>query len=118
MAPAQIRQQKMAQTAYRCIQAVTVEKKEDYSNLAKSFPALVQACGLAQTIAFVRAKEKGTSYLDDLAQVMGVEEDLGKSSREAGLMKYQRLSNEAIDAATWLKRYAEALLEKDEKIKE
>lgn len=122
MAPAQIKQQKMAQTAYQCVQSVvskgTEEKKEDYSNLAKRFPALVQACGLAQTLAFVEAKQKSTDFLTDLVKVMGSKEDLVKASREVDLMKYQRLSSEAIDASTWLKRYSEALLDKDEKRRE
>jgi len=123
MSPVQTSQQKRAQLAYACVKEIESlpgtkkEAKEDYANLAKKFPALVQACGLAQTIAFVDAKEKKTSYLKHLAKVMSrnESEDLGKVSREAGLMEYQRLSIEAIEAATWLKRYSEALLEKDEK---
>ncbi len=123
MSPAQTSQQKRAQLAYACVKEieslpeVNQGAKEKYVNLAKKFPALVQACGLAQTIAFVDAKEKKTGYLKHLAKVMSSNEneDLGKASREAGLMEYQRLSFEAIEAATWLKRYSEALLEKDEK---
>jgi CRISPR-associated protein Cmr5 len=112
----------MAQIAYQCIQSVadrgTEEMKEDYSNLAKKFPALVQACGLAQTVAFVQAKQKETNYLVNLAQVMEAKEELGMASREANLMKYQLLSGDAIEAGSWLKRYAEALLEIDETKKE
>lgn len=119
MSPAQTSQQKRAQLAYACVKEIESlpEAKENYANLAKKFPALVQACGLAQTIAFVDSKEKNTNYLKHLAKVMSrnENEDLGKASREAGLMEYQRLSFEAIEAATWLKRYSEALLEKDEK---
>ena len=118
MSPAQTSQQKRAQLAYGCVREIDAMPavKEDYANLAKKFPALVQACGLAQTIAFVDAKKKKTNYLKHLAKVMSrnENEDLGKASREADLMEYQRLSFEAIEAATWLKRYSEALLEKDE----
>jgi hypothetical protein len=39
--------------------------------------------------------------------------DLGATSRNSDLMKYQRLTYEAIESATWLKRYSEALLETD-----
>jgi len=119
MSPAQTRQQKRAKIAYDCIKKVEplTDVKDDYSNLAKKFPALVQSCGLAQTIAFVEAKDKRTNYLKHLSKVMArnENEDLGTASREADLIEYQRLSYEAIEAATWLKRYSEALLEKDER---
>lgn len=123
------RQQERAQKAYKCIsprinETEKQEKKsdkdnEEYSQLAKKFPALVHNCGLAQALAFVQAKEKeenvGKAYLSHLSEVMGIkkDEDLGKISRTAKLMEYQHLTRETIEAATWLKRYSEALLEKD-----
>jgi hypothetical protein len=39
--------------------------------------------------------------------------DLGAVSRSAGLVEYQRLTREAIESGTWLKRYSEALLDDD-----
>lgn len=123
------RQQERAQKAYKCISPriketedqgkMSVKDNEEYSQLAKKFPALVHNCGLAQALAFVQAKEKdanvGKAYLSHLSEVMELEknEDLGKLSRTAKLMEYQHLTREAIEAATWLKRYSEALLEKD-----
>ena len=108
----QTRQQRRAQKAYGCVHGVT-DKQKDYAQLAKRFPALVQACGLAQAVSFVQAKEKeiGGKYLEHLSKVIETENDLAKASRESDLIKYQRLSREAIEAATWLKRYADALLE-------
>ncbi|MFB3764599.1 MAG: type III-B CRISPR module-associated protein Cmr5 [Methanotrichaceae archaeon] len=108
----QTRQQKRAQTAYECISSRKKGDK-DYSQLAKRFPALVQSCGLAQSLAFVAAKEgsTGEDYMVHLAQVMNEEGDLGALSRNSELMEYQRLTYEAIESATWLKRYSEALLE-------
>lgn len=110
----QTRQQKRAQAAYNCV-STRGEKDEGYSQLAKRFPALVQSCGLAQTLAFVMAKEgtTGRDYIAHLAQVMGETGDLGAISRNSDLMKYQRLTYEAIESATWLKRYSEALLENE-----
>jgi len=110
------RQQKRAQVAYGCVSS-RGEKDEDYSQLAKKFPALVHNCGLAQAIAFVRAKEgtTGDAYISHLAQTMGETDDIGLISRSSDLMKYQRLTREAIESATWLKRYSEALLERDRK---
>jgi CRISPR-associated protein Cmr5 len=108
------RQQKRAQKAYDCI-LTRGQKDEEYSQLAKRFPALVQSCGLAQALAFVAAKEgqTGRDYMDHLTQVMNEKGDLGESSRKSDLMKYQRLTYEAIESATWLKRYSEALLGTD-----
>ena len=106
------RQQRRAQVAYGCVSSRT-KKDEDYSQLAKKFPALVHNCGLAQAIAFVQAKEgaTGESYISHLTQTMGETGDIGNISRSADLMKYQRLTREAIESATWIKRYSEALLE-------
>jgi CRISPR-associated protein Cmr5 len=108
----QTRQQKRAHTAYECVSS-RGEKDIGYSQLAKRFPALVQSCGLAQALAFFAAKEGqiGRDYIDHLTQVMNEKMDLGESSRNLDLMKYQRLTYEAIESATWLKRYSEALLE-------
>jgi CRISPR-associated protein Cmr5 len=110
----QTRQQMRAQKAYDCILTLG-QKDEEYSKLAKRFPALVQSCGLAQALAFVAAKEgqTGRDYMNHLTQVMNEKGDLGESSRKSDLMKYQRLTYEAIESATWLKRYSEALLGTD-----
>ena len=115
----QTRQQMRAQDAYGCVSSVEKDAKkkeaEDYAQLAKKFPALVHNCGLAQAIAFVQAKEgkTGESYIAHLTKTMGEEGDIGSTSRSADMMKYQRLTREVIESATWLKRYSEALLEMD-----
>jgi CRISPR-associated protein Cmr5 len=110
----QTRQQKRAQKAYDCILS-RGKTDEEYSQLARRFPALVQSCGLAQALAFVAAKEgqTGRDYIAHISLVMNEKGDLGESSRKSDLMKYQRLTYEAIESATWLKRYSEALLETD-----
>lgn len=108
----QTRQQKRAQEAFKCISSG--EKNIDnYCQYAKKFPALVHNCGLAQAVAFLQAKD-GIAYLDDLAKVMGKKnnEEIGELSRIADLLEYQQLTLEAIESATWIKRYAEALLDK------
>ncbi|MGA9097794.1 MAG: type III-B CRISPR module-associated protein Cmr5 [Methanotrichaceae archaeon] len=111
----QTKQQKRAQAAHRCISSISEKGDDGYIQLAKKFPALVHTCGLAQATAFVQAKEEkvGKIYLAHLSKVMGLEEntELGERSRDSNLIEYQRLSFEAIESATWLKRYTEALLE-------
>lgn len=108
------RQQRRAQVAYSCISSRS-KCDDNYSQIAKKFPALVHNCGLAQAIAFVLAKEgtTGEAYIDHLTSTMGEAGDIGNISRTADMMKYQRLTREAIESATWLKRYSEALLGTD-----
>lgn len=117
----QTRQQRRAEKAYRCVSGKSSSKDaEEYLRLAKSFPALVHTCGLVQALAFVRAKDTpdrtGSTYLNHLSRVMIIDllgdTTLDDKSRKADLTEYQYLSIEAIEAATWLKRYAEALLDK------
>jgi len=116
----QTRQQKRAEKAHTCVSGKRSSgDKDDYLRLAKSFPALVHTCGLVQAMAFVHAKDTqagtGATYLSHLSQVMVVDlpetTTLEDKSRKADLIEYQYLSLEAIEAATWLKRYAEAFLD-------
>lgn len=107
------RNQIRAKIAYDAVSSSEAKDDKDYPKLAKKFPALAHNCGLAQAIAFVRAKDgnTGTVYLNHLSSVMGrSRNDLEERSHCALLPEYQRLSLEAIESASWIKRYAEALL--------
>lgn len=106
------RDQARAQRAYEKVSfQQKTEKEADYQRFSKSFPALIHTNGLAQALAFGQAKAPA-SYLADLAYVIGVTspDDLAHQARTASLPLYQRLSRDTLAAATWLKRYAEALL--------
>jgi CRISPR-associated protein Cmr5 len=89
---------------------------EKYASFARSFPSLVHSCGLAQAIAFARAKDHG-QYLEDLAGVLkkighdetSSTEGLERATRESPVPAYVRLSRNALQAAGWLKRYVEAV---------
>ena len=113
------RSQQLAQAAYDRI-AEHDELHDDYVNFAKKFPALIHTCGLAQSVAFALAK-KHEKYIEDLAAVLAASERREASSttvfqqqtRESSLGEYLRLSRNAIDAASWLKRYVEAAGEAD-----
>lgn len=112
--------QKMAQAAYASVRKrVDSENKdlpEKYASFARSFPSLVHSCGLAQAVAFARAKDHG-QYLDDLADVLkrighaesGSAEGLERATREQPVPAYVRLSRNTLQAAGWLKRYVEAV---------
>lgn len=115
------RSQKLAQEAYPRVQArfptpvkeLSKDQKE-YRSFAKKFPALIHTCGLAQAVAFADAK-KHDDYLKDLAAVLfgssepALLQRLHQESRESQLANYMRLSRNALSAASWLKRYVEAV---------
>src|SRR5205085_3284793 len=67
------RGQKMAQEAFACVQARGAVT-EEYRSFAREFPTLVHQCGVAQAVAFARAKapksEAHRHYSDDLAAVL------------------------------------------------
>jgi CRISPR-associated protein Cmr5 len=112
--PLLTRQQQRAKTAFDCVSSYS-GNLEDYKRLAKRFPALVNTCGLAQACAFVLAKEgvTGREYLSHLQKVMALSStaDLAELSRTSQMVDYQRLSREATESGSWLKRYAEAFIE-------
>lgn len=111
--------QKMALEAYARVQRhadpETRRLSEKYETFARSFPALVHTCGLAQAVAFGMAKDH-TAYLADLAAVLNKAghreaaslDALQRAIREQPVSAYMRLSRNALNAAGWLKRYAEA----------
>jgi CRISPR-associated protein Cmr5 len=113
------RSQRLAQAAYERIAKHTDsgQKKPDkeYVTFAKKFPALIHTCGLAQAVAFARAK-KQANYIADLTDVLRAadhsemtgQDPLDRHARTQQLTGYLRLSRDAINAASWLKRYVEA----------
>jgi len=110
------REQERAQRAYAKVSAhQNTGEEAEYKRFSKSFPALLHTCGLAQAIAYGQAKAQ-QSYMSDLAYVVGQAnvEELARAAREAPLPLYQKHSRDTLAAATWLKRYAEALLKGDD----
>jgi CRISPR/Cas system CMR-associated protein Cmr5 small subunit len=91
-----------------------LQMENEYSKLAKQFPALVHTSGLVQAVAHIAAKDRGATnnYLIHLMRVMK-EEEIVEQSRTTTLLSYQRLTREAIESASWLKRYSEALIGDD-----
>jgi len=117
----QTRSQRMAQAAFDRVDARKRQGSfRDYVIFARRFPALLHSCGLAQAVAFARAKEQN-AYLSDLVGVLrvaghgeiGSGEQLDKRARDAAVGEYFRLTRDALRAAEWLKRYAEALSEEE-----
>jgi CRISPR-associated protein Cmr5 len=106
--------QKMAQAAYERIRRR--QPTREFASVARSFPSLVHSCGLAQAIAFGQAKGH-SDYLEDLAVVLNTlghseaasPDHLERATREHTILAYVRLSRDTLQAATWLKRYVEAV---------
>ncbi len=122
------RDQQRAQMAFSAIEDYagrSEEEKEKYKSLILGLPALIHDCGLCQTVAFLQAKAtaKGGIHhrgvLNDLCGMLlqGPEDTkydrLGAEVRKAELPRYQQLSMDALRAAEYLKRFAEAFLSGD-----
>ena len=112
-----IRSQKYAQRAYGLIQKVKDDNKQvkEYRTLALNFPTMILQSGLAQAIGFLQAKgkEEHLLLLAHIAELLGENKDsLHKKILEADLPHYQLLTRKAIEAASSLKRYTQALLPK------
>ena len=112
-----IRSQKYAQRALGLIQKVKEENKKvkEYRTLALNFPTMILQSGLAQAIGFLQAKgkEEHLLLLAHIAELLEENESsLHKKILEADLSHYQLLTRKAIEAASSLKRYTQALLPK------
>lgn len=112
-----IRSQKYAQRAFGLIQKVKDSNKQvkEYRTLALNFPTMILQSGLAQAIGFLQAKgkEEHLLLLAHIAELLKENKDgLHKKILEADLSHYQLLSRQALEAASSLKRYTQALLPK------
>ena len=112
-----IRSQKYAQRAFGLIQKVKDSNKQvkEYRTLVLNFPTMILQSGLAQAIGFLQAKgkEEHLLLLAHIAELWGENKDgLHKKILEADLSHYQLLSRQALEAASSLKRYTQALLPK------
>ena len=102
-----------AQIAHKFVSGLVSEGKAgEYSSFSKSFPAVINNCGLAQAIAFGFAKKPPLDYMRHLAIVAGFKDQdaMADGCRNADVAEYLRLTRQTLKAATWLKRYSEALL--------
>ena len=112
-----LRSQKYAQHALGLIQKVKDDNKQvkEYRTLALNFPTMILQSGLAQAIGFLQAKgkEEHLLLLAHIAELLEENENsLHKKILEADLSHYQLLTRKAIEAASSLKRYTQALLPK------
>lgn len=115
----QTREQKYAASAYKAVSALTGKKedKQSYGSMAHKLPVLIHTAGLAQALAFVDARGKTSQrqLLTDLAGTIGKasKEELLASARNAELSEYMHLTQQAMDALLWYKRFAQSILDVD-----
>ena len=119
-----IRTHKYAEIAYPLveqIQGTDVESK--YRTLALTFPTMIMQSGLAQAIGFLMAKNNPEHQyvLSHIAKLLnyvdkgqGNAQALHQAVLSSSVTEYQLLSRKALEASSWLKRYTQALLEKQQ----
>lgn len=134
----QNRDQLRAQAAFRSVSEVvqtTPERRKKFSTRCRQMPALIHRSGLCQAIAFYQANAAPVhqqnpkaedwafrQFLNGFASCVllsrpGNErtiDQLAQISRSATFAEYQWLSRDALQCATWFKRYAEALLDRED----
>jgi len=108
--------QKFAAKAYQqVIRRVRARDEKEYKSFAKQFPTLIHTCGLCQAIVFAQGKsETSRKVLDDVVQILepqNTTENFVAATREKTMTEYTVLSRQAMLAAEWLKRQANALIE-------
>lgn len=112
-----IRTQKYAEIAYPLVNAIKDSELESkYRTQALNLPTMILQSGLMQTVGFLLAKgtEEHLAIYQHLKILLN-DDNLHETVRTSNIVKYQRLTRNAIEASSWLKRYTQALLEKDKK---
>lgn len=116
----QTRSQQLAQTIFE--QVSEIEQKGDayrkkYGSMAHKLPVLIRTAGLTQALAFVEARgaDEHRKLLEHLAAVIGAgtREQLLDRSRTLSLTTYRRLTQDALTALLWYKRFAQSVLHVD-----
>ena len=120
-----ILEQGRAEYAYKCAD----EGKQygsDYKSYAKKVPMLIKTNGVGATMAFVFSKSKGKEndawgliykqtkkWLEDRKLIETNTKDLSKLLCGIPSPQYRAITNEVLALFTWLRRFAEGLIEKD-----
>ena len=109
-----IRSKKYAELAYPLIEKIKgTETEAKYRTLALTFPTMIMQSGLAQAIGFLKAKDEAhhQKMLAHLKTLLN-DNNLYSQVLQSDITTYQKLTRDAIEATSWLKRYTQALLDK------
>lgn len=113
------RDQRYATTVYEQVTAIKSEEKEEarykpYGAMAHKLPILIRTAGLAQALEFVNSRGKPIQQrlLKDLAATIGQGDTSAflRHVRSASLGEYMRLTQQAMAALLWYKRFAQSIL--------
>ncbi len=116
-------EQRRAPKAWECVQQVKGESfAGDYRTIAVKAPSLILNNGLAQTLAFLHAKQERDSHrflYSHLSEWVKEQLDIKDAADvlqwivgKARVHQYRRATMEALAFLQWLKRFAEAELPK------
>jgi len=96
------------------------KERKAYGSLAHKLPVLIRTSGLAQALAFVKARNQEETpqqqLLKDLEVVLRANGALAQNarltdqSRNADFEEYMRLTEAALQALLWFKRFAQSEL--------
>jgi len=125
-------EQKRALFAYQKVQEIDRktgdQDKKEYRSKIQKFPAMVQSCGLIQSIAFYEAKGGKDGEISHIlkewfdnsdlgfpwpANFQHNQPQLGNALAQLDTELYRMATREALAFLTWLKRAAEAILPED-----
>ncbi len=109
-------EQQRARAAWQVVEKVDQGKGKEFKSVATSLPADIQANGLGQTMAFLRAKGKDEHNITFDAVAGWVRQRLNIANEDfmtwlmtkATTEQYRQATAEAIAFAIWMKRFAEA----------
>ncbi len=114
----QTRDQEYAVDAYNRVKTIKSRPKaarDRYGSMAHKLPILIRTAGLAQALAFVnaRGKEEHKCLLNDLALTLKQQnrENLAETTMNAALSEYIYLTQQALAALLWYKRFAQSVLD-------
>lgn len=120
MSNQQTLQQQRAGSAWANIEKIATgyDKRKEYGSLVRGLPAMILSDGLAQTLAFLKAKAGGDrSKREDVAyqQIsswvmgqLGLKGDLLEAILKEDSATYRQATMEALAYLHWLKRFVEA----------
>ncbi|WP_106768718.1 type III-B CRISPR module-associated protein Cmr5 [Paenibacillus faecalis] len=99
--------------AYNCITGLKTDSRQSYGSVCHKFPSMVMLNGLRLTVAYFNSRSNDEQaaykqYIQHMGQALGVS-DLERNMPESST-EYRYLSQNALRASVWFKRYAEAIL--------
>jgi CRISPR-associated protein Cmr5 len=104
------REQEYAAKIYTQVAGVEAKYQSEYRAMAEKLPVLIRTAGLAHALHFASSRSEAAKKLvNHLAEVVK-RDDILDASRKAELGEYMRLTQQALAALQWYKRFAQSLL--------